>query len=234
MPSKFRMILVRGRRPETREGATLTKILVKYGPSHSEERIYLFGGLSRDLLSTLSYFVYTNQGIMFHTLVEDGEDRRKRYGHAAVNWENMLMIIGGAKHYNKETKRRDCLNDIFVFNPADEQWTELRCEGVSFEFRRFHTAVLIGKHLIVYGGMNCNDKFMGDLLGLTLGRLSRSDWQKKSYKWFKVNTKGAVKPGKLAFHTAQLVLNSDRYRNPSNIDLYSLGDSKYTKSRVFL
>ena len=56
MPYKWRVCDVLGWHPETREGATLTRIRVQYSPSNpTEERAYLFGGLSRDLHSSIVY-----------------------------------------------------------------------------------------------------------------------------------------------------------------------------------
>jgi len=43
-------------RPETREGATLTPILVD-----KEQRLYMFGGLSRVLHSSMSYFLLNSR-----------------------------------------------------------------------------------------------------------------------------------------------------------------------------
>ena len=61
MPVKWRACDVRGWRPETREGATLTTIAVqKFGVGTDEERVYLFGGLSRGLHSTVAYLVFDN------------------------------------------------------------------------------------------------------------------------------------------------------------------------------
>jgi hypothetical protein len=54
-PHKWRDGAVRGAHPETREGASLTTLYVPITPSYVEERVYLFGGLSRDLYSSLYY-----------------------------------------------------------------------------------------------------------------------------------------------------------------------------------
>ena len=56
MPNKWRLCEVRGRRPEAREGATFTRLSVRLSPHFVEDRLYMFGGLSRDLLSNISYF----------------------------------------------------------------------------------------------------------------------------------------------------------------------------------
>ena len=55
MPYKWRMCEIPGWRPETREGATFTKLNVRGAGGAVEERSYLFGGLSRDLHYTIVY-----------------------------------------------------------------------------------------------------------------------------------------------------------------------------------
>jgi hypothetical protein len=56
MPVRWRECEVKGWRPEAREGATLTTLWVpkEKGPGY-EERVYLYGGLSRDILCTIGY-----------------------------------------------------------------------------------------------------------------------------------------------------------------------------------
>ena len=240
LPVKWQVCTVLGRRPETREGATLTKVAVKRSVTGVEERVYLFGGLSRDLLSSLSYYIYSPTGTLLHKCADDEDDRRKRYGHAACCWENMLLVVGGSKHYNKETKRRDCLNDVMVFNPSDSHWTELEHTGISFEGRRYHSACMVGKSLIVYGGMNGGDQYLSDLLELNLDvneanltftaslvnsmkPNSAKDWRDRTYRWSKINVKaGEPRPGKLAMHTTQFVLDPVRLYENGSISLYSM------------
>ncbi len=55
-PIAWRKCVVKGSRPETKEGATLTRVSVKLSSYAVEERLYLFGGLSRDLHASLLYF----------------------------------------------------------------------------------------------------------------------------------------------------------------------------------
>ena len=61
MPIKWRDCDVRGWRPETREGATLTVVSISKLPGGvEEEKAYLFGGLSRDLHSTVACLTNDN------------------------------------------------------------------------------------------------------------------------------------------------------------------------------
>ena len=64
MPNKWKFYDVHGCRPEAREGASLTRLKVATTKYMMEERLYLFGGLSRGLMSTLSYFYTSANGIL--------------------------------------------------------------------------------------------------------------------------------------------------------------------------
>lgn len=63
MPSKWVHYEIGGCRPESREGGTLTKITLTGENYAVIERVYLFGGMGRGLLSNLSYFNITANGI---------------------------------------------------------------------------------------------------------------------------------------------------------------------------
>lgn len=170
-------------------------------------------------------------GTLVSEFVEEGEEKRKRYGHAACTWEDMLIIIGGSKYYNKLTCRRDCMNDILIYNPVESQWTELQCSGLTFEHRRYHSACMVGRYLLVYGGINSYDNYLSNLLGILMGKVN-NNWKQRIYKWFEVLPKGD-KPKKLAFHTTQLVLQRERYRGLLPMDLFSLPEIRGISSRVY-
>lgn len=164
-------------------------------------------------------------------IVEEGKECRSRYGHAASVWEGMLIIVGGSKHFNKAAKIRECLNDVQVYNPANSQWTELQCPGAAFEPRRHHVACVVGRYLIVHGGISTFGKCLGSLMGLMLGKDPDKDWRLRSYKWFELKAQGS-KPKKLAYHAMQLVLQGERYRGLLPMDLFSLPELKGLSNRV--
>jgi len=62
MPNKWILHEIGGCRLPAREGATLTKILISKGEYNKEDRLYLFGGLGRGLISALSYLQITPNG----------------------------------------------------------------------------------------------------------------------------------------------------------------------------
>eukprot|EP01022_Parablepharisma_sp_SALTPOND_P009513 TRINITY_DN1394_c0_g1_i2.p1 TRINITY_DN1394_c0_g1~~TRINITY_DN1394_c0_g1_i2.p1 ORF type:complete len:472 (-),score=24.31 TRINITY_DN1394_c0_g1_i2:3555-4970(-) len=240
MPIAWRKCFTHGWRPEAREGATLTTIFV---PNETngilEERAYLFGGLSRTIYASLGYLSLNSQkstpqffiqiaGYVWK-FVTEGNSAKKRYGHAAVECERKLVIIGGSRLYSNETKRRECLNDILIFDPSMQSWTEIMPEGVHFDPRRHHSVCTVGKQLVVYGGINGSQVYCSDLLSINLLLTERSGEHR--HRWITVRTSG-ISPGNLAYHTSKLVLHPDRYRMPGLIALNSLPDVKAYRSRI--
>ena len=134
--------------------------------------------------------------------------------------------------YNKEAKRRECRSDVWTYNPASEEWTEIKPEGVLFEPRRYHSACVVGKHLVVYGGVSGQQSYLSDLVALNLGNPQdkRSEY-KNLYRWITVNTRGE-KPGPLANHSCQLVLYPERYRTSGLISLTSLPELRFSRNKV--
>jgi N-acetylneuraminic acid mutarotase len=165
--------------------------------------------------------------------VEEDNEKRKRYGHAASTWEGMLVIVGGSKRFNKAAKIRECLTDVQVYNPNASQWTELQCTGVALEPRRHHVGCVVGRYLIVHGGISTFGNYLSSMAGLLLGRDPGKDWRQKTYKWFEIKALG-TKPKKVAYHAMQLVLQRERYRGLLPMDLFSLPEMRGLSYRVFV
>ncbi len=208
-----------GTHTESREGATLVTLLVPVGHT-TEERAYLFGGLSRDIFSTLVCLRPEMDPEQSKTrcewkTVHQGSEQLKRFGHAACAWEGKLIVVGGARKYLAKYKKRDCLDDAFVFDPRREEWSALRWKG-GFYARRYHTVCVVGKHLVVLGGIDCLEKYQRDVLALNLSVKGG-----KEHQWFAVSTAGPS-PGGIANHTSVLVLSQETMKDVGNYGVYSL------------
>ncbi len=59
-----------------------------------------------------------------------------RLGHSANLWKHYIVIFGGEGEYNLRLKRRDCYNDIFMFNLENNSWSLLKIKGNIIEHRR--------------------------------------------------------------------------------------------------
>lgn len=166
------------------------------------------------------------------TFVENGGQSKKRYGHTSHSWENKIIFVGGSRMYNKDLKRRECLNDILIYDPAAKVWTEIIPSGAYLEPRRHHASCLVGNFLVVNGGQNDKEVFLDDTLALNLAGLENSKNEiERGYRWIQLKI-NFQPPGKLAYHTCQLVIASERVSNSKQLTLTSLPELRYGKSSV--
>ena len=234
MPSKCKECTVYGWRPEAREGAKLITIPAhKESDKRIEERTYMFGGLSRDLHSEISYITFDPMYNEYNwVLMNNGDAEKKRYGHTANALDGKIVIIGGAKMYNEDFKRRECLNDVHIYNPIKNIWREIIPNGAYLEPRRYHTSCLFGNYLIVHGGLNDKDYFLGDLFSLNVsGLIESTNELEKSFRWLIIKPENHGLPP-TAYHTCSLVLDPDKYRLVRLMTIISMPDIKHAKQRI--
>ena len=144
------------------------------------------------------------------------------------------MVVGGAKMFNKDLKRRECLGDVQMYDPVPSLWTELTPGGAYLEPRRYHTACMVGNQLIVHGGLNYRENCLNSTFMLKLtGIVEKSFEDEKAYRWIKLKAEGQG-PGNVAHLACQLVLSPERYKNIKLVSLTSLPEMRYTKIKVNL
>lgn len=234
MPSRCRECEVHGWRPEAREGATLTAFpATKIGDKWIEERAYLFGGLSRDLYSSIAYLKVDHQeGVCTWVFVDQGEPLKKRYGHTANYWDNKLVIVAGAKMYNNDMKRRECMGDVNFYDPVYNNWTEVIATGAYFEPRRYHVSVIVGTSIVVNGGLSDKEVYLSSTITLNLAGLNDAAHDReKMYRWLNVKAEGTPM-GSVARHAGQLVLMQERFKLAKFITLTSMPELRYIKLRI--
>lgn len=245
LPFQWRLCEITGWRPETREGATFTRARVQTKVG-TEDRAYLFGGLSRDLHSATTYLSFSpTKGIVsmqnpvyadsggtgrFKWTVQSlGEPARRRYGHATCAWGERLVMVGGARMYSRETKQRECLGDVLIYSPQEDDWAEIVPEGTPLEPRRFHSACMVGNQLLVYGGLSSQEGYLSDITAINIGQSHEK--AQRVCRWTQVYARGR-RPGPLAYHTCQLVLLPERLRAPGLLSLSTLPECRSSKVKV--
>ena len=118
--------------------------------------------------------------------------------------------------YCREAKRRECLNDGFLYCPIAEEWKQVKWKG-AFSARRCHTAFMVGKHLVVQGGIDSLDNFLSDIMILNLeGCLTKG----LTHKWVPLDAEGDG-PGYIANHTSELILSGGRFKSIEQCGVYS-------------
>ena len=94
-----------------------------------------------------------------------------RFSHSADVYNKNILIFGGETGYNERVKIRCCLNDVRIFNTEKCEWKYIKTSGEVIEARRNFDSVVIGKSLVVYGGVNDYGRYLNELWELNLATL---------------------------------------------------------------
>lgn len=177
-------------RPEGREAATFIS---------NGRHGYLFGGMSQNLIP---YMEVLDAGKWSWTKIEPkGEVPEGRLGHSACYYQKGIIIFGGEKKYNSNLRMRECLNDVYSFSIEKSSWSKLNCFGDTMEPRRNHISAVVGKHMLVYGGVNSHGELLSDLKALSFANM----------KWISCFEEGNPDVA-VAFHAATLVLHPEHQK----------------------
>ncbi|PRP84110.1 hypothetical protein PROFUN_04101 [Planoprotostelium fungivorum] len=115
-----------------------------------------------------------------------------RTGHSAVLWDNCMYIFGGLLPYST-TNPNESTNEMWQFNFVAKKWTRVQYLGnQSISARHFHSAVVIGDSMYIFGGKDGATK-LGDF------------WEFKfvSRSWVQINN--SLTPGPRTNHVSVVV-----------------------------
>ena len=128
----------------------------------------MFGGLSREVLNdTVLIDPVRLKWIPTVIRSTDGYNINRRFAHSAVEHKKKLVVFGGEYEYSKVTEQHVCLNDVSIFTPETMEWKYFKTYGI-IETRRYHVAAMIGKHMIVHGGLNSFSHVLSDFWALNM------------------------------------------------------------------
>lgn len=116
-----------------------------------------------------------------HSWIKQVQVSSARSYHSAILYKSRFIIVfGGMGTYDVSRKCRVCFNSI---NLIDLQTWTARVLKMSneeaIEGRRSHGAALMGKYMIIFGGMNTRREYLRDFVYLDLKELR---WYHKEYK----------------------------------------------------
>ena len=151
-----------------------------------------------------------------------------RFGHTAVIHGTNIFIWGGMNKFIKQSKTRSCINTVNKISTHTNTIENVNVTGSQVNPRRYHSAALIGTHMIVYGGISDRNVYLDDVL----------DFDVESGAWSDVYPNGQG-PGPLAYHSAIGIYDSiyegmakfTPYHYPK---MYGLGPSSLKESGVFI
>lgn len=131
--------------PHSREGGTAVSI---------SNSLYLFGGLSRIRLSDLLKLSIRKQ---HWKKLQTANEPPGKLGHSAVPYNSQLFIFGGSS-----THKRKCSKKLYSLSLKERRWT-LLTPLASPTGRRNHAACIVGKTMVLYGGVDSSSHILSDL-----------------------------------------------------------------------
>ena len=147
-------------RPEVREGSSMSECCGS---------LYLYGGLSKMVFSDL--YVLHSESQHWEPVECEGLEPDIRYGHSLVERGPNIVLFGGALNANPKRQLRECYNSVRILEPlgpAKALWKQLATTGLVVEMRRYHAAAIVGRHMLVTGGLNQKNKVLEDCAVLDL------------------------------------------------------------------
>jgi hypothetical protein len=80
------------------------------------------------------------------------------------------LVFGGEQQYNESRKRRDLLNDLWIYSASKAKWEALDRGDLNIEARKFHASCLVGFHLVIHGGITYRNVFLDNILCYSLSK----------------------------------------------------------------
>lgn len=165
------------RRPDAREGATLVTFA---------QKVILVGGASRSIFNDAWVLYALNpQWTQAQSLGTE-----PRMGHSAVSYKGQILLFGGETAFNRTSQQRECLNTVQSLKGESMEWQAVVASG-AVSMRRYHIAAIVGKHMVIYGGLSGKNVYLADCMVLNL----------HSWRWKEVQVQGKG-PGHVAFQAA--------------------------------
>ncbi|KAF8382230.1 hypothetical protein PRIPAC_71372 [Pristionchus pacificus] len=150
---------------------------------------YLWGGRNDESGACDLLHAFNPVDNSWRTLATKGRIPPARDGHSAVVHEGKMIVFGGFEEQDQRFSQ-----ETFIFDFATATWTEMATTGDRPAWRDFHTAVVIGDDMFVFGG-RC------DIMGQYHSTRDVYDEQMralnlKTNRWRVVETKGSIPSGR--------------------------------------
>lgn len=147
---------LQGWRPESREGHTTTCY---------KNSAVIIGGHCSSPFSVAQVYSFES-----HSWVKQMNLSSARSYHTSIFYKGRFIIVfGGMGTYDLSRKCRVCFNTINLIDLQTWSCRALKMSNEeSIEGRRSHGASLMGKYMIVFGGMNTKREYLRDLIYLDL------------------------------------------------------------------
>jgi len=111
-------------------------------------RLYVYGGYDADgnFLDDIWSLKVSGDEVQWARAVPTGEVPQAREGHSLTLVDQKLVLFGGYTADGKD------VNDVHVYDPSSQRWSELELAGNAPQPRQAHSAARHGHEVIVAGG----------------------------------------------------------------------------------
>jgi hypothetical protein len=99
-----------------------------------------------------------------------------RFGHSCELWRgSVLVVYGGASNYIPSLSYRDLPGGLYFFDIAEGSWSVVTPRGFVVAPRRYHSATIIGRHMLIFGGLDACNQLLDDILAY---RFDKQSWER--------------------------------------------------------
>ncbi|GMR60158.1 hypothetical protein PMAYCL1PPCAC_30353, partial [Pristionchus mayeri] len=152
-------------------------------------KAYLWGGRNDESGACDLLHEFNPVDNVWRSLATKGRIPPARDGHSAVVYNGQMIVFGGFEEQDQRFSQ-----ETFIFDFESATWSEMATMGDRPAWRDFHTAVVIGDDMFVFGGRcdimgqyhSTRDVYDEKMRALNL----------KTQKWRVVETKGEIPSGR--------------------------------------
>jgi len=119
-------------------------------------KLYLFGGFNR--IQEFHYndlYYFDTETLTWYELTPKGTLPNSRCGHSSCVLDGKLWIFGGRTEIPGTFLSRGTfkyINDLYCYDPAINEWLKFEPRGIIPSGRAMHTATVIGRKMLIFGG----------------------------------------------------------------------------------
>ncbi|CAD8063649.1 unnamed protein product [Paramecium sonneborni] len=199
-----------GWNPSSRESSAM----VNYN-----DKLYLYGGSGSGNVNDL-YQATVDKQFYKWTLIKLKQQVQSRSYHTANIYKSQLIIFGGILYSPQKQERIHCdiTNEVTHINLVNNEMKIVQHAGIVSP-RKGHIAEVIGRHLLVQGGIDQKGHYLNDFLAYDI----------LTQRWQNVEINAPVYQDGVAFHKSCCVLEH------KSIDLYKHDvDMTYENQGVYI
>lgn len=146
------------------DGATMTIL---------NDRLLIIGGSERP--KNIYTQIYNIEEKTFMRQKPHGMIPNSRAYHSAVLYKKSIVIFGGELRLAQELHMKYCLNDTYIMDSDTCEWNQVQTSGPYITDRKGHAACLLGKFMVIHGGITSEGAILNEIFALNLNTFKWSE-----------------------------------------------------------